>query len=86
MYTVDNILLQRFEYVFNMKGITLAWFISYLSDRLQFVGVIGESSSYTGVVHGVPQGCVLGSRHFTLCIFPLGAIIRLHGLNFHSFI
>ena len=65
--TVDHsILLQRLEHVIGMKGSTLGWFKSYLSDRFQFVLVNEESSLHTRVSHGVPQGSVLGLILFTL--------------------
>ena len=38
----------------------LAWFKSYLSDREQRVIIDGQSSEWTSVEAGVPQGCVLG--------------------------
>lgn len=84
--TIDhNVLLQRLEHVIGIKGTALGWFKSYLSDRFQFVLVNEESSSHTRVSHGVPQGSVLGPILFTLYMFPLGNIIRQHGINFHCY-
>lgn len=39
----QNILLQRLELNFGFKGIALHWFELFLSNRLQFVYVKGES-------------------------------------------
>lgn len=47
-FDVDhNILLQRIEHAVGIKGTVLPWFESYLPNRLQFVHLIGESSTHT---------------------------------------
>uniref|UniRef100_A0A669DXW8 Reverse transcriptase domain-containing protein n=1 Tax=Oreochromis niloticus TaxID=8128 RepID=A0A669DXW8_ORENI len=82
--TVDhNILLERLEHAVGITGTALQWFVSYLSNRLQFVQVNGESSSHTKVNYGVPQGSVLGPILFTLYMLPLGSIIR--SIHFHCY-
>ena len=64
---VDHkILLQRLEQHIGIKGMTLGWFKSYLSDRFQFVNVNNDPSMQRQVSHGVPQGSVLGPILFTL--------------------
>uniref|UniRef100_A0A669CNN6 Reverse transcriptase domain-containing protein n=1 Tax=Oreochromis niloticus TaxID=8128 RepID=A0A669CNN6_ORENI len=84
--TVDhNILLERLEHAVGITGTALQWFVSYLSNRLQFVHVNGESSSHTKVNYGVPQGSVLEPVLFTLYMLPLGSIIRRHSIHFHCY-
>ena len=51
-----------------VKGNTLNWIRAFLVCRTQAVALEGESSSE---VPGVPQGSVLGSLFFLLCINDL---------------
>lgn len=65
---VSNILIQGLEHTVGIKGNALQWFGLHLSHRLQFVHGNGECSSHMKVSHGVPQGSVLGSIPFSLCL------------------
>ena len=54
--TIDhNILLSKF-YKYGIRGITLKWFMNYLSNRYQFVSINNTSSSSLRIECGVPQG------------------------------
>ena len=58
--TVNHeILLKKLEH-YGIRGDTLKWFHSYLSDRSQFVTINGHDSTKMEISCGVPQGSVLG--------------------------
>ena len=54
-----DIPLMKLEH-YGIRGISLDWFKSYLSDRKQYVSVNGSNSSLCNVTCGVRQGSVLG--------------------------
>ena len=71
-------LLTRLDQAMGVRGKCLAWFRSYLADRIQSVNINGFSSKPTRLLHGVPQGSVLGPTLFTVYTSPLGGIIKEH--------
>ena len=84
--TIDHeLLLLRLENRFGIKGAALAWFKSYLADRVQTVCIDGVSSEPSDLVCGVPQGSGLGPILFTLYASPLEDIIIEHGLDLMLF-
>lgn len=84
--TIDHeILLQRLEFTFGIKGAALGWFRSYLGQRYQTV-IIGEASSNPQLLrHGVPQGSVLGPKLYSMYTMPLGRALQRAELEHHSF-
>ena len=58
-----NILLKKFE-LYGLKGVTLDWFSSYLSDRQQQCVVEGCVCNPQLISCGVPKGSILGPLLF----------------------
>jgi hypothetical protein len=84
--TVDHVvLLRRLENCFGIRGKSLAWLRSYLSDRTQFVYINGERSSNYQLSCGVPQGSILGPLLYTMYTSPLGNIISQHNMKYHLY-
>ena len=69
--TVDHeILIKKLE-LYGIKGNSLRWFISYLSDRTQVCKVGTTTSSKKYIKTGVPQGSNLGPLLFILYVNDL---------------
>ena len=58
--TVDHKILQHKLEFYGIHGVCNDWFKSYLSDRPQFVSIIGYNSDLMPVNCGVLQGSALG--------------------------
>ena len=80
--TVDlELLLHRLCVHFGI--LALAWFTYYLTGCHQYASIRGTDCTSCSVMHGVPQGLVLGLLLYLLCTTPLGGIVWKHGMMFH---
>ena len=83
---VDHcILLKVLLDSFGISGTFLNWFLSYLSNRTQYVRINLLISSIASVLFGVPQGSVLGPLLFILYTSALSAIASRHGIEIHLY-
>ena len=74
--TVDHhILLKKLEY-YGVRGISNKWFASYLSNKKQFVSIIGCKSNLDSPKCGVRQGSILGPLLFLIYINNFYVIIK----------
>ena len=70
--TVDQIILIKKLEIYGVKGINLAWFRNYLTNRKQFISINYELEKDTLTIRcGVPQGSILAPLLFLLYVKDL---------------
>ena len=62
--------------IYGLTEGSLKWYESYLSDRLQFVGLSGAKSGMKKITRGVPQGSLNGSTLFSI-VFGDVVIVKI---------
>ena len=66
--TIDHKTLLAKLRSYGVRGIAHSLIESYLSNRKQYVSVLGENSDLADVIYGVPQGSCLGPLLFLIYI------------------
>ena len=65
--TVDHTILIRKLEMYGIKGTNLAWFRSYLTNRIQYISIAHDlETDIKNICCGVPQGSVLWPLLFLL--------------------
>ena len=62
----ETIPMSRLEQHFDVSGLALSWFKSYLPNRFQFVSISSSNSKLSKLDYRVPQGSVLDPILFVL--------------------
>ena len=76
-----DILLNKLD-SYGICGISKKWLKSYLTNRQQFVSINGQDSDNEFILHGVPQGSVLGPLLFTIYVNDMHRCIK-NSTTFH---
>jgi hypothetical protein len=81
--TIDHdILLQRLDHGFGVKGTALQWIKSYISGRMQSVVIDGVRSKSCPLTTGVPQGSGFGPKGYKKYYRPVGLICEKNNLDY----
>ena len=66
--TIDHTILLNKLHYYGIRGTTLNWMDSYISDRSQYTSYKNKHSQFAQIECGVPQGSVLGPLLFILYV------------------
>ena len=68
--------------IYGVRGIANDWFLSYLSNRTQYVEIDGNTSSREHILCGVPQGSILGPLLYLIYVNDIHKSCQSNILSF----
>ena len=84
--TVDHdVLLNMLWFELGFRGKVYNWFVEFLRDRRQAVGIDGRNSSFKANKYGVPQGSVVGPFLFNIYVRNLIKTMEQMGFTIHGY-
>ena len=84
--TVDHaVLLDILWFELGIRGKVYKWFVEFLRDRRQSVGIDGQKSSLKECLFGVPQGSVIGPFLFNIYVRNLIKTMEEAGFTIHGY-
>ncbi len=84
--TVDHdLLIEKLDKLYNIKGTALQWFRSYLSQRRFSIKINKTISEERPLSFGVPQGSILGPVLYSLYVKEIEEIANRLGINVHVY-
>ena len=72
--TVNHDILLKKLHKYGIRGVVYDWFVSYLSERSQYVSFLNHNSSQLKISCGVPQGSILGPLLFLIYVNDLANV------------
>ena len=85
LYSCKYLSCRLWQDIFGISDSALDLLKSYLDGRTQCVQIDGIVSEYAKLVCGVPQGSVLGPLSICAYMYPIGSILRHHGIDYHIY-
>jgi hypothetical protein len=78
-------LIKRLINMFGLSADAAELISSFLSNRNFMVSLNNSNSASTELIHGVPQGSIVGPLLFTAYVAPVVRCLEAYGLSYHYY-